>query len=158
MFYEYSVRNPNCIEKYSNGMIKLSNRSNWSWILRWIDYVTYGKSPNLNWILATFRVGGSFEDCIGQWPRKLMRKDIHLIVASALIYKLRFKAVTSKIPKNRRRREKSFVYERGGAFRCRNAVTLGLQRMHLRVNWKFWIVSSTNIFTECHKRSLLINL
>ena len=40
---------------------------------------------------------------------------------------------------------------RGGAFRCRNAVTLGLHRMHLRLNWKFWIVSSTNIFTECHK-------
>ena len=46
---------------------------------------------------------------------------------------------------------KVLLIVRGGAFRCRNAVTLGLHRMHLRLNWKFWIVSSTNIFTECHK-------
>ena len=47
-----------------------------------------------------------------------------------------------------------------GAFQCRNAVTLWQQGMHLRVNWKFWIVSWPNIFTKCHhiSRSWLTNI
>ena len=134
-------------------MIKPSNRQSSTWILRWIDCVTYGKGPNLNWILATFWSRRKFWRLYWPWPGRKRRKDIfHLYSRTRgtlrVIPPLTSGPSVTSINccwNNRHCIEiKSlFVFQK-----CYDlmAAAAGCRLHHFRRNWKFWIVFCRQIF------------